>query len=160
MLIILCLILTAGRIEYASFIDFTVDYGGICFVNQQIDFVINCVQISKITSTSFFSHRSEPIGGSCFIFIGKNFIGSRICGSELKNKNMVGNIITYSNSDCNNILNFSCFSSCEAYQCPLLIGYGNINSNDVNATEMKFFVVRLYILSINEKTEDLRLDTI
>jgi len=123
-----------GRIEYCSFFNLTVSYGGAFFIQKNIDLIVHCLQISGITSEDAYG--SSRFSGSAYIFIGKSFTGSFICGSDLISKGYTS-ACSYTPDGYDNILNFSCFSDVSTESFSIVLDKGNIIANDINGSKME-----------------------
>jgi len=123
------------RLEYVTFYDFKVEYAGAFFINDNNDLVLNCVQISKITTTGYYIYKGEKFGCAAFLYIGNNFYGSRVCGSELES---TSNLIAHTDIslESNNVLNSSSFHDTFCEFCSVSLNHGYIISNDINASHL------------------------
>ena len=124
-----------GKIEYSSFRDLVVPYGGAFLVNRSIDFKVHSIQLLNLVSSDSTYLVDAKVGGSGFIFVGNNFYGSNICGFNLSTM-FRSSIFVYSKQH-NGFFNMSSLSCTRCNECNVVFGKGNIISNEVNITSSK-----------------------
>ena len=75
-----------GMIERSIFNDLSVTYGAAFLIHKDMNFTIQNIQISRVVATGYYTCNGENIGGTCFIFVGKNFYVSNTCTFDLSTK--------------------------------------------------------------------------
>lgn len=124
-----------GKIEYCSFSDLIVPYGGAFYIKSPINLKVHSIQLQNNVATSSNYVIDDQVGGSGFIFVGNDFYGSNICVFNLSTT-FRASIFAYADQY-NVIFNTSSLSCTRCLSLNVDIGKGNVISNGANITLSK-----------------------